>query len=102
MKIKMLASFAGEWSCNRGDEVERPDDEAIRLIDAGLAVPVRDVPLETAVAKSVKENTKASGTTETTTAPPAKPADDAPAADQAGAAGSTGDEAAAAEQKPAG
>lgn len=59
MKIKMLASFAGAWSCNRGDEIDRPDDEAIRLIDAGFAQPVRVVEAETTEKKTAAETTSA-------------------------------------------
>jgi hypothetical protein len=52
MKIKMTVAFSGEWTCNAGDVVERPEDEAARLIEAGFAVPVRDAaPVETATRK---------------------------------------------------
>ncbi len=51
MKIKMLAGFSGEWSCNRGDEIERPRKEALRLIEAGYAVAVREEKPETATKK---------------------------------------------------
>jgi hypothetical protein len=60
MKIRMLASFCGEWTCRRGDEVERPDKEAIRLIEAGFAEPLRAAPVETTMNKPAAE--KARGT----------------------------------------
>lgn len=60
MKIKMLASFSGEWTCRRGDEVERPDAEAICLIEAGFAEPLREAKVETTTVKPVAE--KARGT----------------------------------------
>lgn len=55
MKIKMLASFAGDWSCSVGDEIDRPDAEARRLIEAGFAVPVRTEPVERAVVERPAE-----------------------------------------------
>jgi hypothetical protein len=56
MKIKMNTSFAGEWSCNAGDIVERPDAEARRLIEAGYAVAVREAaPVQTATRAPILE-----------------------------------------------
>lgn len=50
MKIKMKVHFAGgSFSAAPGDEIERPDDEAIRLIKKGYAVPMGAMPVETAV-----------------------------------------------------
>lgn len=50
MKIKMRVHFAGAgFSATPGDEIERPDDEAIRLIKKGYAVPLGAMPVETAV-----------------------------------------------------
>jgi hypothetical protein len=41
MQVKMLVCLAGaRIMLNPGDEAEFADDEAIRLIDAGFAVPV--------------------------------------------------------------
>lgn len=48
MKIRMLVSFAGSgFSVAPGDEIERPDDEAIRLVEKGYAVPVSRARIET-------------------------------------------------------
>lgn len=42
MKIKMLTSQAGvDFVRNPGDELDVPDAEAIRMIEAGIAEPVR-------------------------------------------------------------
>lgn len=60
MKIKMLASFSGEWTCRRGDEVDRPDAEAIRLIEAGFAEPLREANVETTTLKAAAKNTRRS------------------------------------------
>lgn len=58
MKIRMLTSFAGEWSCNAGETIDRPDAEAARLIEAGYAEPVREAaPVETAARKPAYEKT---------------------------------------------
>ena len=54
MKIKMLASFQGEWSCAAGDEIERPDTEATRLIEAGYAEPVSADEAATEAASKLK------------------------------------------------
>ena len=48
MKIKMLVSFAGNWSCNANDIIEKPDIEAKNLIKAGFAVPIKDIRKENA------------------------------------------------------
>jgi len=51
MKIKMLVSLAGEdFALRPGDIAERPDDEAIRLIQREYAVPFVEGP-EKAVRK---------------------------------------------------
>jgi hypothetical protein len=39
MRLRMLAGFVGSITLAPGDEAEFADDEAIRLIDAGFAVP---------------------------------------------------------------
>lgn len=57
MRLKMLQSFSGDWSCASGDIIERPDEEAIRLIDAGFAIPMPDSTAETAVPAAQVETT---------------------------------------------
>lgn len=43
MKIKLLVPRVGaDFSQNRGDEITVSDAEAIRMIEAGQAVPVRE------------------------------------------------------------
>lgn len=37
MKIKALVAFQGEWNCNAGEVIDRPKDEAVRLVEAGFA-----------------------------------------------------------------
>lgn len=50
MKIRMLVSMAGTgFSLSPGDETDRDDAEAARLIAAGFAVPVSERPIERAV-----------------------------------------------------
>jgi hypothetical protein len=39
MRVRLLVGFAGATVLVPGDEAEFADDEAIRLIDAGFAVP---------------------------------------------------------------
>lgn len=39
MRLRMLVGFAGGFTLIPGDEAEFADAEAIRLIDAGFAVP---------------------------------------------------------------
>lgn len=59
MRIKMLASFAGtsiDWPA--GSEQELEAKEAVRLIEAGYAVPVATVKVETAAAAPVREKRK--------------------------------------------
>lgn len=56
MNIKMLVGLSGnEYSLAPGDEHEFPVGEAIRLIDAGFAVPVAEVKIERAVAQPAPE-----------------------------------------------
>ena len=57
MKIKMTCSMvSGNFSLNAGEETERFDnDEAIRIIEAGFAVPVDQKPIERAVKKPAEE-----------------------------------------------
>lgn len=59
MKIKMLVSLAGnEYSLSPGDERDFAQAEAIRLIDAGFAVPVAEEKTERAVAQPATEKRK--------------------------------------------
>ena len=56
MKIKLLTSRAGNAFCqNVGDEIEVSEAEAIRMIEAGQAVPVVASKRETATKKQVTE-----------------------------------------------
>jgi hypothetical protein len=57
MKLRMLTSVAGaDFALSPGDETERfSDGEAARMIEAGYAVPVRDVPVEKAVKPGAPE-----------------------------------------------
>jgi len=59
MKIKMQIGLAGpEYSLSPGDEREFPDVEAIRLIEAGFAVPVAAEKRETATKKTPAKETR--------------------------------------------
>lgn len=50
MKIRMTMGLAGpQYALAPGDEREFPRDEAVRLIEAGFAVPVAEVKVEHAV-----------------------------------------------------
>jgi len=40
MRVRMLAGLVGGVTLGPGDEAEFADAEAIRLIDAGFAVPI--------------------------------------------------------------
>lgn len=53
MKIKLLVSFAGaDFALDAGAETDRfPDAEAIRMIEAGYALPAADVEVERAIKK---------------------------------------------------
>ena len=57
MKIKMLTSMAGaEFALSVNEETDRfSEKEAIRLIDAGYAVPVGERKMERAVKASAPE-----------------------------------------------
>lgn len=56
MRIKLKVHFAGNgFSAAPGDEIERPDDEAIRLIKKGYAVPMGAMPVETAILPAPEE-----------------------------------------------
>lgn len=58
MRVKLLASFCGATNYQRGDEAEFADDEAVRLISAGFAVPAYQVRIETAVKAPAREKRK--------------------------------------------
>ena len=50
MKIRMTMGLAGpHYALAPGDEREFPQDEAVRPIEAGFAVPVAEVKVERAV-----------------------------------------------------
>ncbi|MBS7699175.1 MULTISPECIES: hypothetical protein [unclassified Chelatococcus] len=57
MKIKMLTSIAGiDFALPPGEETERfSDAEAMRLIEAGMAVPVAEDKAERATKKPAPE-----------------------------------------------
>lgn len=56
MNIRMLVGLSGnEYSLSPGDEREFPDAEAIRLIEAGYAIPVAEEIVERAVAQPASE-----------------------------------------------
>lgn len=63
MKIKMLVAAGGvDFSLKGGDETERfSDREAVRLIEAGYAVPVSAHKIERAVAVPAVETRAANG-----------------------------------------
>lgn len=50
MKIRLLVSRGGLFGVqNRGDEIDVSDDEAVSMIAAGQAEPVREAKVERAV-----------------------------------------------------
>lgn len=56
MRVKMLAHFSGpavDWPT--GSEQELDQAQAVRLIEAGFAIPVATVSVETATKKPVRE-----------------------------------------------
>lgn len=56
MLVKMLVGLSGPaYSLGPGDERDFPQAEAVRLIDAGFAVPVAGQKIERAVAAPVFE-----------------------------------------------
>ena len=56
MLIRMLVGLSGsEYSLGPGDERDFPDAEAIRIVQAGFAVPVAEQPEEKAVKRPVVE-----------------------------------------------
>ncbi|MGE8143056.1 hypothetical protein ACQKOE_13860 [Novosphingobium sp. NPDC080210] len=61
MKIKMLVSMAGaDFALDAGQETERfGDAEALRLVNAGYAVPAAGPVIERAVKSPAREKRKA-------------------------------------------
>jgi hypothetical protein len=60
VKIKMLVGLSGPTTLlNPGDIGEFPQDEALRFIEAGFAVPVAEQKIERAVKSTVPEKRKA-------------------------------------------
>jgi hypothetical protein len=57
MRVRLLVGFAGATVLVPGDEAEFANAEAVRLIEAGFAVPIA-APIETAVKKSPVEKRK--------------------------------------------
>ncbi|NTG67275.1 hypothetical protein EXN67_01500 [Rhizobium rhizogenes] len=65
LNIRMLVGLSGnEYSLSPGDEREFPQNEAIRLIEAGYAVPVAEDKVERAVAQIVAERRSKKGKTD--------------------------------------
>lgn len=62
MLVKMLVGLSGPtYSLGPGDERDFPQAEAVRLVDAGFAVPVAGQKIERAVAAPVFEKRKRGG-----------------------------------------
>jgi hypothetical protein len=56
MLIRMMVGLSGnEYSLGPGDQRDFPQDEAIRLVEAGYAVPVAEHETERAVAAPAAE-----------------------------------------------
>ena len=54
MRVKLIVQLSGtrdgaEWPA-RGETVDLPDDEAVSLLGAGIAVPLGEAPVESAAA----------------------------------------------------
>jgi hypothetical protein len=59
MLIKMTVGLAGPaYVLNPGDEREFPQDEALRLVAAGFAVPVSEIKIERAIVDAPAERRK--------------------------------------------
>jgi len=59
MNVRMLTGLSGtEVSLSPGDEFDFPDDEALRLVEAGFAVPVVKEKVERAVKKTPAKETR--------------------------------------------
>lgn len=62
MLVKLLVGLAGSaYVLDPGDEFHFPDDEAVRLIEAGHAIPVSTEQIERAVASPALERRKGRG-----------------------------------------
>lgn len=60
MKIKMLVGLSGPAiTLGPGDDADFPQDEALRFIAAGYAIPLTEKIIERAVQKPVRETRKA-------------------------------------------
>lgn len=56
MLIRLLVGLSGnEYSLGPGDERDFPQDEAVRLVSAGYAVPVLETKVERAVQMAASE-----------------------------------------------
>lgn len=56
MLVRMKVGLSGPtYSLSPGQERDFPDDEAIRLINAGYAIPVTALPIEVAVKPPAQE-----------------------------------------------
>lgn len=56
MLVRMLVGLSGnKYSLGPGDRHDFPQEEALRLIEAGYAVPAAEVELERAVANTAPE-----------------------------------------------
>ena len=59
MLVRMLVGLSGPtYSLGPNDERDFPADEALRLIEAGFAVPVTDPAIERAVDRPIIERRK--------------------------------------------
>jgi hypothetical protein len=58
VRVRLLVGFTGAISLQPGDEHDFPQDEAVRLVSAGFAVPVAAVTIETADAAPAPERRK--------------------------------------------
>ena len=77
MKIRLLKTMAGpDRTACKGDTIHVPEDEAVRLVEAGAAEyygPVDDVPAEPVAAPDAVETATAPPAAETADAPPVEP-----------------------------
>ncbi len=59
MLVRLLTGLSGPlYSLGPGDEREFPDSEATRLVEAGIAIPVAERSVETAVPARAPERRK--------------------------------------------
>lgn len=60
MRVRMTVGLAGPTiTLDPGDEHDFPDEQAIRLIEAGSAIPVAGQAVETTAIEPVKETRRA-------------------------------------------